>query len=135
MTVERFAITLHARERVLEVRYPARPTMEAFEAYLAEVRAVILELAKGGPWDCIVDQSALKALAPDFPPRISELNAWAREHGMRRTGRLVSASAVGELQTLRILKEAGVKDTGAVFRDRQTAWNFVTGVEGQTNEP
>ena len=121
-----FVIIVHARERVLEVRYPERVTEAFYEQYDREVRAAILGLAAGGPWDCVVDQSALRALAPEFPPRISVLNAWAREHGMRKTARLVSDSAIGELQTLRILREAGVTTTGAVFHDRDAAWKFVT---------
>jgi hypothetical protein len=123
---EPFLISVHPKERVLEVRYPERPTMEQYERYEREVRAAILALAAGGAWDCIVDQSALKALAPDFPPRIALLNSWAREHGMRRTARLVSDSAVGELQTIRILREAGVINIGRVFHERSEAWTFVT---------
>lgn len=121
-----FTITVHANERVLEVRYPEHPTMEFYEKYELAAREAIVALAAEGPWDCIVDQSALKALAPDFPPRIALLNAWAREHGMRRTARLVSDSAVGELQTIRILREAGVMNVGKVFHDRAAAWKFVT---------
>ncbi|MFZ5440516.1 MAG: hypothetical protein ACOZQL_10945 [Myxococcota bacterium] len=111
---------------MLEVRYPARPSLDAWAQYEVEVRAAILELAKKGAWECLVDQTALKALAPDFPPRIAEINHWAREHGMQRTARLVSDSAVGELQTQRILKEGGVKDMGAVFHERAEAWRFLT---------
>ena len=81
-----------------------------------------------GQWDCIVDQTALKAMAPDFPPRISELNVWAAEHGMRRTARLIASSAVGELQTQRILKDSGVKEMGALFHTHEDAWKFATGM-------
>ena len=118
MKAEPFTITVHQKERVLEVRYPEHPTMELYEKYELQVRLAIRALAAGGPWDCIVDQSALKALAPDFPPRIATLNGWAKENGMRRTARLVSNSAVGELQTIRILREAGVMRIGRVFHDR-----------------
>src|SRR5689334_7166520 len=100
--------------------------MDTYEKYELAVRAAILGLAANGQWDCIVDQTALKTLAPDFPPRISLLNAWARENGMRRTARLVSDSYIGELQTLRILRDSGVISTAQVFRERQDAWNFVT---------
>ena len=127
MKPEPFTITVHREERVLEVHYPERPTMEFYETYEIEVRAAIVALAQGGAWDCIVDQSALKALAPEFPPRIAMLNAWAREHGMRRTARLVSNSAIGELQTIRILRDSGVINIGKVFHDRPAAWDFVTG--------
>lgn len=130
MKPEPFTITVHTKERVLEVRYPERPTMEFYEKYEVAVRAAILALAAGGPWDCIVDQTALRALAPEFPPRVAMLNTWAREHGMRRAARLVSDSAIGELQTLRILRDSGVSTIGAVFHDRPTAWKFVTTGQG-----
>ena len=121
-----FTVMVHAAERVLEVKYPQRPTLESYEKYEVEVRAAMLQLAAGGPWDCIVDQSALKTLAPEFPPRIAALNAWAKKNGMRRTARLVSRSAVGELQTIRILRESGVLHIGKIFHDRPAAWDFVT---------
>ena len=127
MTPSPFTIIVHQQERVLEVRYPEHPTMELYEKYEREVRVAIAALQTGGPWDCIVDQSALRTLAPDFPPRIALLNAWAHEHGMRRTARLVSSSAVGEMQTIRILRESGVLHIGRVFHDRPSAWAFVTG--------
>ncbi|PZR17504.1 MAG: STAS/SEC14 domain-containing protein [Archangium gephyra] len=127
MKTESFIITVHHADRVLEVQYPSRPTMSAYEQYETEIRKAILELEKSGPWDCLVDQTQLRALAPDFPPRIAELNVWSRVHGMHRTARVVSDSAVGELQTIRILKESGITDIGAVFHDRKDAWAFVTG--------
>lgn len=127
MKPEPFIIKVHSKERVLEVHYPARPSMEFYEQYEVMVKAAILSLAAAGPWDCIVDQSALQALAPDFPPRIALLNSWARENGMRRTARLVSESYIGELQTRRILRESGVIETAQVFHDRAAAWAFVTG--------
>lgn len=135
VNTEPFIITVHRAARVLEVQYPSRPTMTAYEQYETEVREAILELEKSGAWDCIVDQTQLRALAPDFPPRISELNVWSRAHGMHRTARVVSDSAIGELQTIRILKESGVNDIGAVFRDREEAWKFVTGQVNVESSP
>ena len=129
MKSEPFVIKVHHKERVLEVHYPERPTMESYEKYEAEIRAAILQLASAGHWDCIVDQRALQALGPDFPPRIASLNAWARENGMRRTARVVSDSYIGELQTKRILRDGGVANAGQVFRDRELAWDFITSKE------
>lgn len=129
MKPEPFVIKVHVDERVLEVHYPERPTMEAYERYETEVRTAILSLAATGHWDCVVDQRALQALGPDFPPRIALLNAWARENGMRRTARLVSDSYIGELQTKRILRDSGVINNAQVFRDRALAWDFVTAKE------
>jgi hypothetical protein len=122
---EPFTVKVHATERILEVHYPTRPTLETYAAYEAEVRKAILELAKGGEWDCLVDQTALKALPPEFPPLIAKLNSWARSQGMRRTARVVGDSAVGELQTLRILRDSGVRDIGSTFRDRSSGWAWL----------
>ena len=122
---DRFTVVVHAEERILEVHYPAHPTLDSYQAYEREVRAAITSL--GGQWDCLVDQSALKALAPEFPPRIAELNQWARQHGMRRTVRVVGDSAVAELQNLRILRESGNTDVGQLFHDRQLAWKALRG--------
>ncbi|MEW5741721.1 MAG: STAS/SEC14 domain-containing protein [Myxococcota bacterium] len=126
MKADPFTVIVHADRRILEVRYPTRPTMESYEKYEVEVRRAIEGLAKGGEWDCLVDQTGLKALAPEFPPLIAKLNTWARSKGMRRTARVVSHSAIGELQTVRILKDAGVKEIGSVFHDRDEAWATLT---------
>jgi hypothetical protein len=123
---EPFKVMLHAKERILEVHYPARPTMESYQSYEVEVRAAIEALAQGGKWDCLVDQTALKALAPEFPPLIAKLNTWARGQGMRHTARVVAESAIGELQSVRILRDSGVKDIGSMFHHRRDAWEWLT---------
>ena len=120
---ERFFVEVHEEARIIEVRYPARPTVASYEAYETEIRAAIEKL--GGVWDCLVDQTALKALAPEFPPRIADMNTWARGKGMRRTARVVAESAVGELQGARILRDSGVRDVGAIFKSREEAWQFL----------
>lgn len=125
MKTEPFTVRVHADQRILEVHYPSRPTMESYAAYETEVRHAIEELAKGGEWDCLVDQTALKALAPEFPPLIAKLNSWARTQGMRRTARVVGESAIGELQTVRILRDSGVKDIGSTFHDREAGWSWL----------
>ncbi len=121
---DRFTVVVHAKQRIIEVRYPARPSLESYEKYEKEIRAAIE--AMGGTWDCLVDQTALRALAPEFPPRIAELNHWARAHGMRRTARVIADSAIGELQGMRILRDSGVKDVGSIFKTRDEAWRAIT---------
>ena len=120
---DRFVVVVHPAERIIEVHYPARPTVENYTAYEKEIRAAIEKM--GGDWDCLVDQTALKALAPDFPPRIADLNTWARGKGMRRTARVIAESAIGELQGARILRDSGVQDVGAIFKSRDEAWLFL----------
>ena len=115
-----FEIRFHEAERILEVRYPSRPTLDSYERYEKAVRAAIANIA--GPWSCLVDQSALALMPPELPPKIAELNAWARGHGMGRTARVVKESATAQLQVTRILKKAG----GTQCKTRDEAWAALT---------
>jgi len=124
---ESFVVTLHEKERVLEVVYPARITLAAFEKYREDTLATIAKLEAGGSWHCLVDQSRIAAtMSPDLPPRIADLVAWSLEHGMDRVARIVSPSELGRLQTGRILRAAGVSELAVLFQDREAAWAFVT---------
>jgi len=120
---EPFTVVVHEDDRIIEVRYPARPTATSYHAYERAIRAAIETM--GGVWDCLVDQTALKALAPEFPARIADLNTWARGKGMRRTARVIAESAIGELQGARILRDSGLRDVGAIFKSRDEAWQFL----------
>ncbi|MBK7860472.1 MAG: STAS/SEC14 domain-containing protein [Archangiaceae bacterium] len=120
MPQHEFEIQFHESERILEVRYPSRPTLESYHRYEQAVRQTIASL--GGQWNCLVDQSSLKVMPPELPPRIAELNAWAKERGMNRTARVVQASAIAELQANRILKNSGAQGTSAVTASRDEAW-------------
>ncbi|MBS1152968.1 MAG: hypothetical protein H6Q89_4666 [Myxococcaceae bacterium] len=119
-----FEIVVHGRERILEVRYPSRPTAESYARYETAVRAAIE--AWRGEWDCLVDQSALSLMPPELPPVIAVLNAWARGKGMRRTARVVKDSAVAELQVNRILRESGTAQVGSLYKTRAQAWAALT---------
>ncbi len=127
MQEEPFVITAHQTERVLEVMYPARPTLRAYERYDAECRAAILQFEQLGTWHCLVDQSkVVAAMAPDLPPRISDLIAWSRPRRLGRVARVLSASELGRLQSRRILRAAGL-DGAQLFEDRAAAWAYVVG--------
>ena len=119
-----FTVILHPQERILEVHYPAKPTPDTFDAYDRDVRKAIERL--GGTWDCLVDQTRLQALSPELTPRVAELNHWARGKGMQRTARVVSQSAIAELQSRRILRESGNEDVGRVYHSRDEAWKALT---------
>jgi hypothetical protein len=120
-----FLITVHASQRIIEVKYPLRPTLDTFRKYDADIRAAIEKM--GPPWDCLVDQSALNAFAPELTPLIAELNRWAVTKGMRRTARVVSFSAIGELQSNRVLREGGVASIANLYHSRSEAWAALTG--------
>ncbi len=117
---DEFQIIIHQAERTIEVIYPRRPNLSVFEKYEREVRAAIT--AMGPPWDCLVDQSKVQALAPEIAPRVAVLNAWAASRGMEHTARVLSSSAIGELQGERILRNAGVKKIGSLHKSRDGAW-------------
>ncbi len=119
-----FEIIVHGRERILEVRYPSRPTADSYARYEKAVRAAIV--AWRGEWDCLVDQSALTLMPPELPPLIAVLNAWARGKGMRRTARVVKDSAVAELQVNRILRDSGTAQVGVLHKSREKAWAALT---------
>ncbi len=115
-----FEIVVHGKDRILEVRYPKRPTAQSYAQYEKDVRAAIEGWR--GEWDCLVDQSALKAMPPELPAQIALLNAWARGKGMRKTARVVKDSAVAELQVNRILRESGTAQVGSLYKSRAQAW-------------
>lgn len=122
---QEFQIQFHEAERILEVRYPARPTLGSYQRYETAVRAAIEAI--GGGWKCLVDQSELTVMPPELPPLIATLNAWALQHGMGRTARVVGASATAELQASRILKHVGAKGSGLIVHSRDEAWRSLTG--------
>lgn len=127
---ERFEIIVHQAERTIEVRYPRRPTLASFDVYEREIRAAIT--AMGPPWDCLVDQSAVQALAPELTPRVAALNQWAATGtGMEHTARVLSPSAIGELQSERILRDAGVKKIGSLHKTRAEAWSHLRSLRGK----
>ena len=115
-----FEIIVHGRERILEVRYPSRPTAASYARYEKNVRTAIE--AWSGAWNCLVDQSSLTLMPPELPPLIAVLNAWARGKGMRKTARVVKDSAVAELQVNRILRESGTAQVGSLHKTRAQAW-------------
>ena len=119
-----FTVLVHAQERIVEVRYPARPTAEAIDAYERELRDAVQRL--GAPWRCLVDQSSLVALAPELVARVTALNQWARAQGMERSVRVVAESALGALQSKRIFRESGISDVGRVVASREEGWRALT---------
>ncbi len=111
-----FEIRFHESERILEVRYPARPTLDSYSRYEQAVKQTISTLPFG--WKCLVDQSSLAVMPPELPPRITLLNVWAKNHGMDRTARVVAESATAELQVQRMFKGAAL-----VAHTRDEAWS------------
>lgn len=119
-----FRITVHRREGIVEVRYPAHPTRDAVAEYVKQFREAIHAL--GERWHCLVDQRAITVLPPEVAAMVSELNQWAVEHGMERTARVLKPSAISEMQARRILREGGLENRGALFESRDEAWAALT---------
>jgi hypothetical protein len=119
-----FLISVHRDERIIEVVYPSQLDEAGYARYDQDIRRAVTEL--GGQWDCLVDQRALAVAPPELTDRIAGLNRWAREHGMRRTARVVKDSAIAELQVRRIIKQGGVESDATLHHDRDEAWQALT---------
>lgn len=119
-----FKVQVHERERVIEVKYPRKLTAEALEAYEAQLHRVVEQL--GASWRCLVDQTSLDVIPPHLTDQITEMNRWAAKHGLVAAARVVKKTAVGELQSKRILRESGL-GTASVFFDRDEAWQSLVG--------
>ena len=118
-----FRIEWHEGDGILEVVYPAAPTLGDVDTYAREVRARIEALA-GRPWSCLVDQRVVGAMAPEAVQVIAELNAYAQATGMVRTARVVG-SAVARLQSTRMVREAALRTEFRVFESRDEALTWL----------
>ncbi|MBL8921188.1 MAG: hypothetical protein JNJ54_20160 [Myxococcaceae bacterium] len=119
-----FEVQVHERERIVEVRYPRRPSKEALEAYEADLKSAVQKLGAG--WRCLVDQTNLDVIPPHLTDSITEMNRWAAQHGLVAAARVVRKTAVGELQSRRILRESGLGEAAHVYFDRAEAWQQLT---------
>lgn len=120
-----FEVQVHERERVIEVKYPRRLTADALKAYETELKDAVKKL--GSTWRCLVDQTNLDVIPPHLTDQITEMNRWAAQHGLVAAARVVKKTAVGELQSKRILRESGLGETAHVYFDRTEAWGHLVG--------
>ncbi|MBE2248691.1 MAG: hypothetical protein IAE78_04005 [Myxococcus sp.] len=119
-----FEVQVHERERVIEVKYPRRLTPEALAAYADQLKLAVGKL--NSTWRCLVDQTSLDVIPPHLTDQITEMNRWAVQHGLVGAARVVRKTAVGELQSKRILRESGLGETAHVYFDRTEAWQHLT---------
>jgi hypothetical protein len=120
-----FEVQVHERERVIEVKYPRRLTADALTAYENDLKEAVKKL--GSTWRCLVDQTNLDVIPPHLTDQITEMNRWAAQHGLVAAARVVKKTAVGELQSKRILRESGLGETAHVYFDRKEAWGHLVG--------
>ncbi len=113
-----FTIQVHEELQVVEVVYPARPTVEEVAEYLHRIREVIQ--ARKGPWRCLVDQRSVQLIAPEVVEHLAAINSFAATHGMERSARLVTG-AVASLQVSRMARNADLGDRVRTFHDRDHA--------------
>ena len=118
-----FEVQVHERERIVEVRYPRKLTADSLHEYEATLKAAVGKLGSG--WRCLVDQTSLDVIPPHLTDQIAEMNRWAAQHGLVAAARVVRRTAVGELQSKRILRESGLGDAAHVFFDRGEAWSVL----------
>jgi hypothetical protein len=118
-----FRIQLHEAEGILEVAYPRQPTGVDVEDYARKIKKYIDDLERK-TWSCLVDQTELQVMDPTHVERIAELNAYAQARGMLRAARVV-ASAVGRLQSQRVMREAALRTEFRMFSSREEALSWL----------
>ncbi|HEX4935179.1 MAG TPA: hypothetical protein VFV33_18470 [Gemmatimonadaceae bacterium] len=122
---DQWVISVHPRERVIEIVYPSRVGPGAIEQYEEKVRAAATQL--GAPFHVLADQRQMPVLSAEVSTRISAAVQWAQENGLGKMARLVRRSAIAELQARRVLRDAGVEDGGRIiFYTREDAWRALT---------
>jgi hypothetical protein len=112
-----FEITEHQAARILEIVYPAQPSADDIVRYVLEAKQAMKRFV--GPWCCLVVQRALVVLPPDLAGEVARLNAYAAQHGMACSARVVS-SAVAELQVTRLARTS-IPVPVRTFQDREQA--------------
>lgn len=128
-----FRIVWHEKDTILEVVYPAVPTVQDVEDYSRAVRGRI-DMIRGRPWACLVDQRAVGAMPPEVVQVIADLNAWAQKRNMRRTARVVT-SAVARLQSTRLVREAMLHTEFRVFESREDALTWLRASDPSSTPP
>jgi hypothetical protein len=123
MSEANFEVHIHERERIVEVTYPKRLTREALDDYRAQLERAVVKL--GPTWRCLVNQTRLDVIPPHLTDIITEMNRWAAAHGLVAAVRVVKKTAVGELQSRRILRESGLGESAHVYFDRDEAWHHL----------
>lgn len=125
-----WAVHVHTQPRVIEVVYPARPADGAADRYEASVQAAVTGFG-GKPFDVLIDQRAMPVLSSELSDRVVALSQWEREQGMRHMVRVVRRSAIAELQARKVLRDAGVDDSGRVlFHTVEEAWAQLRSIHG-----
>jgi hypothetical protein len=112
-----FEITVHPEERIIEIAYPARPTMREVEEYVAESERMIA--AQGPGWTTLADERQVRTMAPTVAARLAELNLKALQHGLRRSARLVSTAA--SLKITMVARSAAGNVPVRTFETREAA--------------
>jgi hypothetical protein len=118
-----FELLVHERERIIEVKYPRRLSIASLEHYATELKLAVGRL--NSTWRCLVDQTNLDVIPPHLTDLITEMNRWAVQHGLVAAARVVRKTAVGELQSKRILRESGLSETAQVYFERAEAWHHL----------
>jgi hypothetical protein len=118
-----FIVRVHERENILEVVYPASPTLESFQRYERAVRAAVMRMRK--PYACLIDLRPVGLVPPDLQAAGTALTQWASAQGLGRLARVIKESTLAEMQAQRAFRNTGLKAAG-VFRTREEAWQDLT---------
>ena len=115
---KRFVIVEHS-DRIVEVVYPAEPDNSVVTDYTFRIKRIID--GQNGPWMCMVDQSALKALAPRLADKIRLLNTYALRKQMVCSARVIASTAPAT-QSAVLSGAPGLQKVVRLFRTRGEAF-------------
>jgi hypothetical protein len=118
-----FRIVEHREQHIIEVIYPAHPSMLDVTDYTLRLKRVID--AQKTDWFCLVDQRDLVVqLEGKLAEKVALLNDYAIRHGMLRSARVVASGVLG-LATHRVMGSSSAQAVVRVFRNRDEALGWL----------
>lgn len=118
-----FDIRFHSAERIIEVVYPAAPTLDDVSDYLTRMKDLID--AQHQPWLCLVDQRNAGTLPEDLLEQVRVANSYAVLHGMQRSARVVSDPHAAEQANAIARHQGHIHVTVQSFTDRTSALTWL----------
>jgi hypothetical protein len=119
-----FDIKFHPAERIIEVIYPAEPSLDDVAEYLTRMKDVID--AQKAPWFCLVDQRNAGTLREELLEQVRVANSYAVLHGMQRSARVVRDRVAAEQANAISGNQKYIHVTVRTFVDRPTAVAWLT---------
>ena len=113
-----FVIHIHPKAQILEVVYPASPSVGDMTAYIFDVKNRIDGM--GPRWSCLVDQRVAGELPDRMKDKVALMTTYAVQRGMSRCARVVS-NIQGEADTRALIAMTKITIPVRVFTSREEA--------------